>query len=68
MAPERNKKPRKLKTILLAPFLAIGFFIGWILYVVGDKQVTKQQKKSTPINQDNIQLMMIPQEEQTIKS
>lgn len=64
----KNKKMRGSK-ILVAPFLAVVFLIGWILYLLGERNDNKLQKtKNSPMPRDNVQLMMIPQEEQTIKS
>jgi flagellar basal body-associated protein FliL len=64
-----RKKRNKLTIILLAPILTIIFIVGWTLYWIGQKEQpkAKQPQKTitkTPPKQDEIELIMIPQEEQ----
>jgi flagellar basal body-associated protein FliL len=66
-----RKKRNKLTVILLAPILAIVFIAGWSLYWIGQSwhQNTKQPQKptyKTPTKQDEVELIMIPQEEQIL--
>jgi hypothetical protein len=69
--PTTRKKRSKLTVALLAPIFLIVFIAGWSLYWIGQswQQNTKQPQK--PINkttpkQDNIELIMIPQQEEQI--
>jgi hypothetical protein len=64
-----RKKRNKLAIVLLAPILAITFIAGWTLSWIGQtgQPKTKQPQKTfnkTPAKQDEIELIMIPQEEQ----
>jgi cytoskeletal protein RodZ len=66
-----RKKRNKLTVILLAPILALVFIAGWSLYWIGQSwhQNTKQPQKltnNTQTKQDEIELIMIPQEEQIL--
>jgi hypothetical protein len=69
--PTNRKKRSKITVALLAPILTTLFIIGWILYCIGqrspknEKQLQKPITK-TPTKQDNIELIMIPQEEKEI--
>ena len=69
--PTSRKKRSKLTIILLAPFVAIIFIAGWSLYCIGQPwhQKTKQPHKptnKTPTQQDELELIMIPQEQQIL--
>jgi hypothetical protein len=65
----RRRKPNRLR-ILLMPIIALAFGIGWILYNMGSPKSKKSQKTAikTQPKDDGVQLMAIPQEEQTIKN
>ena len=69
--PTNRKKRNSLKVVLLAPIFVIFFIAGWSLYWIGQswQQNTKQPKKplnSTPTNQNEVELIMIPQQEEQI--
>ena len=64
----RRKKRNKLTVILLAPIIAILFLVGWSLSWIGQIGETKPKQPQKPINktpvkQDPVELMMIPQKE-----
>lgn len=63
-----RKKRNKLTIILLAPILAPMFLFGWTLYHIGQTSQKQPQKPTNkiPAKQEEIELTMIPQEEQTI--
>jgi uncharacterized membrane protein len=66
-----RKKRNKLALILLAPILPIVFIAGWSLYWIGQSwnQNIKQLQKSTnktPPKQDEVELIVIPQQEEQI--
>jgi hypothetical protein len=67
--PALRKKRSKITIILLFPILAIVFLVGWGLYWIGQKE-TKQIKnpinKTTPKQKEELELTVIPQEEQTL--
>jgi flagellar basal body-associated protein FliL len=67
--PTSRKKRNKLTTILIAPIIVIVFVVGWSLYWIGQSrhQNTKQPQKTankTHAMQDEIELIMIPQQEE----
>lgn len=63
------KKKTKITKILIIPFLGIVFLAGWILYFAGLKKEKKQPEiTSSATDQEPIELMVIPPEEQTIKN
>jgi hypothetical protein len=69
--PLYKKKPSKLHVVLLAPILAIVFMLGWSLYCIGQTNQSKasqpqKQIKKTHTNQNEIELFVIPQQEQII--
>ena len=69
--PTTRKKRNKLTVALLAPILIIVFIVGWSLYWIGQSgqlKVKQPQKliNKTPPKQDNIKLIMIPQQEEQI--
>jgi hypothetical protein len=66
----RRQKRNKIAIILLAPISAVFFLVGWSLYYIGEKGHKQKQKSiNKPLkNQENIELMAIPIEEQTIKA
>jgi len=66
MKRSTTRKRSKLAKILLAPALAIVFAVGWSLYYIGQPHQKKNQKtnKITQPKHENVQLMMIPQEEE----
>ena len=69
--PTSRKKRSKLTVVLLAPILIIVFIVGWSLYCIeqpgqlNEKQPQKSINK-TPAKQDNIELIMIPPQEEQI--
>ena len=69
--PTNRKKRSKLTVALLAPILIIVFIVGWSLYWIGQSRQpnTKQPQKTinkTPAKQDNVKLIVIPQQEEQI--
>jgi flagellar basal body-associated protein FliL len=69
--PTSKKKRNKLIVALLAPILLILFIVGWNLYYVGQKRqpnIKQPQKpiKKAPTEQNNIELIMVPQQEKEI--
>lgn len=69
--PTSKKKRNKLIVALLAPILIIPFIVGWSLYYIGQKHqpnVKQPQRpiKKTPMEQNNSELSMIPQQEKEI--
>ena len=69
--PASRKERSKITKVLLFPILAIFFLVGWSLYWIG-QQETKQPKKSinktTSKQKEDLELIAIPQEEQTLLS
>ena len=65
--PPRRKKPNRQR-ILFLPIIALAFGVGWILYNIGSPKPKKNQKTTikTQPKDDGVQLIAIPQEEQTI--
>lgn len=66
--PVYRKKRSKATIILLAPILAFVFLVGWSLYcleLTGNKQKQEPITK-TPAKPEEIELIMIPKEEQTL--
>ena len=66
-----RKKRNKLTVALLAPILLIVFIVGWSLYWIGQSGQPKAKQPQKPINktpakQDEVELIMIPQEEQIL--
>ena len=69
--PLYRKKRSKLHVALLAPILAILFIFGWSLYCIGQTNhpKIKQPKRlinKTPADQNEIELVVIPKQEQII--
>jgi len=69
--PTARKKRGKITIAILAPILTILFIVGWTLYCIGQRSPTKEKQVQKPINktptkQDNIELIMIPQDEKEI--
>ena len=66
--PVYRKKRNKTARILLAPIFAIFFLVGWSLVWIGDSGHKKKQKQitKTPKKQDNLELIVIPEEEQLL--
>ena len=69
--PTNRKKRNKLTVALLAPILAIVFIVGWSLYWIGQSGQPKAKLPQKPINktppkQDEVELIMIPQQEEQI--
>ena len=67
----RRKKRNKLTVILLAPIIATLFLVGWSLSWIGQTGETKPKQPQKPINktpvkQDKVELIMIPQLEEEI--
>jgi hypothetical protein len=69
--PAQTKEHSKITKVLLFPILAIFFLVGWSFYWIGQKQ-TKQPKKTigktTSKQKEELELIVIPQEEQTLLS
>jgi len=68
MIKGNRKKHSRSARILLAPLLAIVFIVGWVFYFMGQtskKQPQKPIRKSLQTS-ENIELIMLPTEEQTI--
>jgi hypothetical protein len=70
MTKPTHRKRSKIARVLLLPIFAIFFLVGWSLYWIGQKE-TKRPKK--PINkltaklkEDELELILIPKEEQTL--
>jgi len=66
--PTNRKKRNKLTVALLSPILIIVFIVGWSLYFIGQSRQPKAKQpqkpfKKTPAQQDEIELIVIPQEE-----
>jgi hypothetical protein len=63
-----RKKRSKLTTILLAPIFAVVFLVGWSLYYIGESGHRQKQKPVTRTleKREEIELMVMPKEEQTI--
>ncbi len=69
MAKTTPRKQRsKIEIILLAPLLAVIFLFGWTLYNIGEPNHTHKQKptKIRVRSQEDIELMAIPRDEQSI--
>jgi hypothetical protein len=71
--PLNRKKRSKLVVFLFAPILAIVFMVGWSLYWVGQANLPKMRQLQKPINkaltnQKEIELIVIPQEQQRLAS
>jgi DNA binding protein S1FA len=70
MTNNKNRKNRsKLKVILLAPALIFTFIIGWSLYCLGqqnDKPTKQKPTNKTPVKEENLELMVIPQEKEIL--
>ena len=69
--PLNRKKRRKLQVALLAPILAIIFIVGWSLYLIGQARQPKAKQpqkpiNKTPTNQNEVELIVIPQQEKQI--
>jgi len=69
--PSTRKKRNKLTMALLAPIFVIIFIVGWSLYCMGQprRSNTKQQQKpikKTAAEQNQIELIVIPQQEKEI--
>lgn len=63
--------PKKMKRssirLILLPFAALVFSIGWFFYVLGDKNERSKIKRST--KSENVHLMpIIYEDKETIKS
>ena len=69
--PLYRKKRSKLQVVLLAPILAIVFMVGWSLCCIGQTNQLKTRQPQKPINktstdQNEIELIVIPKQEQII--
>ena len=69
--PLTRKKRSKLQVALLAPILAIIFSFGWSLYWIGQAgqpkaKLPQKPINKTPTNQDEVELIVIPQQEEQI--
>ena len=67
-----RKKRNKLTVILLSPILIIVFIVGWSLYWIGQSGKPKTKQPQKPINKTlaeqsaEVELVMIPQQEEQI--
>jgi len=63
-----RKKRNKLIVALFSPILALVFIVGWTLCWKGLPKANQLQKtiSKTPVKQDEVELTMIPQEEQIL--
>lgn len=63
--PINRRKQNKLKLVLLAPICAIVFIVGWSLYWIGQSKPKQTQKtiSKVPTKQDQVELIMIPLQE-----
>jgi hypothetical protein len=66
-----GKKRNRLAVALLSPILVVAFIVGWVLYFIGqsERPKTKQPQQTIskgPSSQDEIELIVIPTEEETI--
>jgi hypothetical protein len=63
-------KRSKLTIILLSPLLIFVFIAGWSLYCIGQPwqhtKQTQQPTNKTPTEQDTLELLVIPQQEEQI--
>ena len=69
--PTKGRRRSRIIKFLLLPLFAIIFVVGWSLYWVGQRE-TKQPKKpvnrtTTKLNEE-LELIVIPKEEQTIET
>jgi len=67
--PATQKKQNKTTKVLLFPILAIFFLVGWTFYWIGQKQTKHPPKpidKTTSKSKEEFELIVIPQEEQTL--
>ena len=69
--PHYRKKRSKLQVALLSPILAILFIFGWSLYCIGQTNQPKTRQSKKPINktskdQNEVELVVIPKQEQII--
>jgi hypothetical protein len=67
--PTGRKKRSKLTAAILSPILLIVFVVGWVLFITGQPKHPKVKQKQKPIKntttpQDNVQLIVIPTEEE----
>ena len=68
-----RKKASKLKVILFAPILIFTFLIGWSLYCLGQNDKPTKQKTTkpkptnkAPVNEETLELTVIPQEKEIL--
>lgn len=71
--PLYRKKRGKFHVFLFAPILAIVFMVGWSFFWVGQASLPKMRQLRKPINkastdQKEIELIVLPQEEQIFAS
>jgi hypothetical protein len=69
--PAPRKEHSKILKVLLFPILAIFFLVGWSFYWIGQKQTRQPKKaigKTTSKQKEELELIVIPQEEQTLLS
>ncbi len=66
--PTPRKQGSKIEIILLSPLLVVIFLVGWTLYNIGEPNHTQKQKpaKIRVRSQEDIELMAIPRDEQSI--
>jgi hypothetical protein len=63
-----RKKHNKFTVALLAPIFIIVFIVGWSLNWIGQPKAKQPQKpiNKTPAKQNEVELIMIPEEEQIL--
>ena len=66
--PTNRKKRNRATRILLSPIIVIIFIVGWSLYYIGQSNHKQKQKPTiiTPTKQKELELILIPKEEQTL--
>ena len=68
--PDLRKEHSKITKILLFPIMAIVFLVGWGLYWIGKKETQQPKKpiiKTTPKEKEELELIVISEEEQTLQ-
>ena len=69
MTKTTGRKRSKIARVLLSPIFVIFFLVGWSLYWIGQKEMKQPKKpvsKTTAKLKDELELILIPEEEQTL--